>query len=304
MFGQVDRGLELGGVQAPIGEDDAAMSSGMHVVAGHPRSSHRHRRPSCPTSRRCVVADSVGGERRRRAAEGLDDQREDDEPHNPSRGVDASSIPPSVRRAVESPARGDRARPKPGCDIPEDREDAACGGCDDGRGALLGVKCYSSRRLHSRDRVTGPSALPDDEGIPDRLRRVRGRLGLSQERLAALLGVSFASVNRWERGATRPAPALLARLDLLEAPPPISWPRRRPRSSGRPGRWGSRSTGECRRRMGSHPPVPGRGPGRAHLRPSTAAGRGAAPAPATSLIGRGQTSSRSARSSASTGSSR
>jgi len=38
----------------------------------------------------------------------------------------------------------------------------------------------------------------------DRIRQLRARLGLSQKRLAELLGVSFASVNRWENGQTRP----------------------------------------------------------------------------------------------------
>lgn len=38
-----------------------------------------------------------------------------------------------------------------------------------------------------------------------RIRRLRGRLGLTQTQLADLLGVSFASVNRWENGQTRPS---------------------------------------------------------------------------------------------------
>lgn len=33
---------------------------------------------------------------------------------------------------------------------------------------------------------------------PDRVRRLRERLGLTQVEFAAKLGVSFASVNRWE----------------------------------------------------------------------------------------------------------
>lgn len=35
----------------------------------------------------------------------------------------------------------------------------------------------------------------------DPLRRLRTRLGLSQEALARLLGVAFATVNRWENGS-------------------------------------------------------------------------------------------------------
>lgn len=37
-----------------------------------------------------------------------------------------------------------------------------------------------------------------------RLIAIRRKLGLPQERMAALLGVSFASVNRWEQGHSSP----------------------------------------------------------------------------------------------------
>ena len=40
----------------------------------------------------------------------------------------------------------------------------------------------------------------------ERLRALRARLGLSQEQLARRLGVSFATVNRWESGRTRLSP--------------------------------------------------------------------------------------------------
>ena len=43
-------------------------------------------------------------------------------------------------------------------------------------------------------------------GDPDpaaRIQRLRTRLGLSQEQLARQLGVSFATVNRWESGRTQ-----------------------------------------------------------------------------------------------------
>lgn len=38
---------------------------------------------------------------------------------------------------------------------------------------------------------------------------IRARLGLSQEHMARLLGVSFASVNRWEGGHSFPVGATL-----------------------------------------------------------------------------------------------
>jgi transcriptional regulator with XRE-family HTH domain len=37
-----------------------------------------------------------------------------------------------------------------------------------------------------------------------RLAAIRRKLGLSQEQMARLLGVSFASVNRWEAGHSSP----------------------------------------------------------------------------------------------------
>ncbi|EAW36048.1 DNA-binding transcriptional regulator [Lyngbya sp. PCC 8106] len=41
--------------------------------------------------------------------------------------------------------------------------------------------------------------------IPNLVRTLRERLGLSQEKLAASLGVSFQTVNRWERGRAKPS---------------------------------------------------------------------------------------------------
>ena len=45
----------------------------------------------------------------------------------------------------------------------------------------------------------------------------RRRLGLTQAALAELLGVSFVTVNRWERGKSRPSEKALLRLRALEA---------------------------------------------------------------------------------------
>jgi len=43
------------------------------------------------------------------------------------------------------------------------------------------------------------------KNIPILIFMLRKRLGLSQEKLAAQLGVSFQTVNRWERGRTQPS---------------------------------------------------------------------------------------------------
>ncbi len=44
------------------------------------------------------------------------------------------------------------------------------------------------------------------------VRTVRSRLGLTQEQFASRLGVTFASVNRWESG--RVTPSRLARMQI------------------------------------------------------------------------------------------
>lgn len=43
------------------------------------------------------------------------------------------------------------------------------------------------------------------ENFPAQIKEVRRQLGLSQEELAHALGVSFATVNRWENGKTAPS---------------------------------------------------------------------------------------------------
>ena len=55
------------------------------------------------------------------------------------------------------------------------------------------------------------------DSVAARLRFLRGRLGLSQEQLARRLGVSFATVNRWESGRTQLSPRALRAIADLEA---------------------------------------------------------------------------------------
>ena len=47
--------------------------------------------------------------------------------------------------------------------------------------------------------------LPKEKDYGQLIRILRKRLGLTQERLAAKLDVTFASVNRWENGRARPS---------------------------------------------------------------------------------------------------
>src|ERR1700688_3503444 len=54
------------------------------------------------------------------------------------------------------------------------------------------------------------------ETIPQRLRSLRTKYGLTQGRLASYMGVSGVTVNRWEKGAVRPSPLALEKLELAE----------------------------------------------------------------------------------------
>ncbi|MEE9542976.1 MAG: PilZ domain-containing protein [Thermodesulfobacteriota bacterium] len=49
------------------------------------------------------------------------------------------------------------------------------------------------------------------------IKKIRLLLGLSQERLARELGVSFCTVNRWEKGRTTPSPMAVEKLKRFEA---------------------------------------------------------------------------------------
>jgi transcriptional regulator with XRE-family HTH domain len=47
------------------------------------------------------------------------------------------------------------------------------------------------------------------------VKETRKRLGLTQLQFAKILGVSFQSVNRWERGKTRPLPIILKQIEVM-----------------------------------------------------------------------------------------
>ncbi|MFL9450665.1 helix-turn-helix domain-containing protein [Tolypothrix bouteillei VB521301_2] len=55
----------------------------------------------------------------------------------------------------------------------------------------------------------------DQSELADLVRETRKRLGLSQVKFAATLGVSFQSVNRWENGRTKPLPLALKQIEHL-----------------------------------------------------------------------------------------
>ncbi len=53
----------------------------------------------------------------------------------------------------------------------------------------------------------------DKQNLPELVKEVRKQLEISQEDLARELGVSFATVNRWENGKSRPSKLARAQFD-------------------------------------------------------------------------------------------
>ena len=55
----------------------------------------------------------------------------------------------------------------------------------------------------------------EDGSFPALVKEIRRQLVLSQEDLARQLGVSFATVNRWENGQSKPSKLAKAQLDTF-----------------------------------------------------------------------------------------
>lgn len=64
-------------------------------------------------------------------------------------------------------------------------------------------------------RPDGGASSWEPVAIGQRIRLMRERLGLTQEKLAARLGVAFPTVNRWENGHTQPSPLALKQIEAL-----------------------------------------------------------------------------------------
>lgn len=51
--------------------------------------------------------------------------------------------------------------------------------------------------------------------IGDRIRQLRQALGLTQEKFAAKLGVTFPTVNRWENKRANPSPLAMEKIEAI-----------------------------------------------------------------------------------------
>lgn len=57
--------------------------------------------------------------------------------------------------------------------------------------------------------------MPGDD-YAERIKRLRGEINLTQQALADRIGVSFATVNRWENKQTKPSRLYWSQLHQLE----------------------------------------------------------------------------------------
>ena len=51
--------------------------------------------------------------------------------------------------------------------------------------------------------------------IPRLVREIRKRTGLTQEKFAAKLGVTFPTINRWENDRAKPSPLAMQKIEEL-----------------------------------------------------------------------------------------
>jgi predicted ATPase/DNA-binding NarL/FixJ family response regulator/DNA-binding XRE family transcriptional regulator len=120
------------------------------------------------------------------------------------------------------------------------------------------------------------------DSVAARLRVLRGSLGLSQEQLARRIGVSFATVNRWESGRTQLSPRAEQAVAELEAE--LAELAELAQPQGRPTQQQGRPTQPDLAATAASPSAPGQGA----LAGTTPAGvaRGQLPFGQTSFVGR------------------
>ncbi len=56
----------------------------------------------------------------------------------------------------------------------------------------------------------------DNKDIPKMVRELRAALGLTQEQFAAKIGVTWATINRWENDRGKPYPLAMRQLEKLQ----------------------------------------------------------------------------------------
>jgi len=61
----------------------------------------------------------------------------------------------------------------------------------------------------------GRRKLNPQADVPRLVRELRKRTGLTQEKFAAKLGVTYPTINRWENGRAKPSPLAMQRIEEL-----------------------------------------------------------------------------------------
>ena len=54
---------------------------------------------------------------------------------------------------------------------------------------------------------------------PLEIKTIRNKLGVSQEKFAHMIGVSFGTLSRWERGISKPSNLALDKIKTLQKQP-------------------------------------------------------------------------------------
>ena len=58
----------------------------------------------------------------------------------------------------------------------------------------------------------------EETELSRKIKELRFKFGLTQEQFAAKVGVTFSTVNRWEKGKSKPSPLAMKRIeDMLQS---------------------------------------------------------------------------------------
>ena len=60
-------------------------------------------------------------------------------------------------------------------------------------------------------------ASKKNAAVAEMIRKLRAKLGLTQEQFAARVGVTWSTVNRWENGRGKPSPLAMRQIEDLKA---------------------------------------------------------------------------------------
>ena len=55
----------------------------------------------------------------------------------------------------------------------------------------------------------------EEDNLAKKIRELRFKLELTQEQFAVKVGVTFSTVNRWERGKSKPSPLAMRQIEEL-----------------------------------------------------------------------------------------